>query len=271
LRWLRKNRVDLATAASILLSVLVGLVGNLVVGSWSWASLAMLVVLAISLAGLEVLRHRLGKHETPQRRDNASGSSSTGAVAIENQHGITGDWVVAGGDVYQIHRETRIGSGAVLLIALVAAGAILATGRAATEADRPTAATPSPPLGSTGASSTDSPSAYSRSTLILSSEDFDPPKATKSLADASYNDDSGLSMLNSSSVAPAPAGKLLSAATCRALPADAWTSSIAMAVLNPGLQLCLHTSDDRWGTLAITRVESNALGGFLEVTWTVWT
>ena len=95
LRWLRKNRVDLATAASILLSVLVGLVGNLVAGSWSWASLAMLVVLAISLAGLEVLRHRLGKHETPQRRDNASGSSSTGAVAIENQHGITGDWVVA--------------------------------------------------------------------------------------------------------------------------------------------------------------------------------
>lgn len=124
-----------------------------------------------------------------------------------------------------------------------------------------------PPRSSTSAQA---PEAYSRSTLLLSSQDFDPPKATNSLADASYNDDSGLSMLNSAGVAPAPAGQLLSAQACRARPADAWTSSIAMASLHPGLQLCLHTSDDRWGTLAVTRVESDALGGFLGVTWTVW-
>lgn len=272
-RWLRKNRLDLATAGSILLSVLVGLVGNLVAGSWSWASLAMLVVLAVSLAGLEVLRHRLGKHEAPQAqgRDNGPAPGSTVAVAVGHQGGSTGDWVVAGGDVYQVHREIRIGGGAVLLLALAAAGAVLAVGRAATESDRPAAQSSQLPPGSGGSTPAGAPTAYKRTTLILSSEDFDPPKATRSLDDAAYNDDSGLSMLNGATVATAPAGKLLSAETCRDLPGDAWTSSIAMAGLHPGLQLCLHTSDDRWGTLATTRVESDALGGFLEVTWTVWT
>jgi len=269
-RWLRKNRLDLATVGSILLSVLVGLVGNLVAGSWSWASLAMLVVLAVSLAGLEVLRHRLGKHEAPQGpgADGGPASGSTVAVAVGHQGGSTGDWVVAGGDVYQVHREIKIGGGAVLLLALAAASAVLAVGRAATESDRPAAQSSQLPPGSGGSTPAD---AYSSSGVILADEDFDPPKATRKLADAAYNDDSGLSMLNAATVAVAPAGKLLSAEACRDLPGDAWTSSIAMTGLRPGLQLCLHTSDDRWGTLSITRVESDALGGFLQVSWTVWT
>jgi len=103
-----------------LLSVLVGLVGNLVVGRWSWASLATLMVLAISLAGLEVLRHRLGNQAAPPEPVNGSASSSRVAIAVDNPGEIAGDWVVAGGDVYQIQRQITIGSGAVLLLALVA-------------------------------------------------------------------------------------------------------------------------------------------------------
>jgi hypothetical protein len=70
-------------------------------------------------------------------------------VAIGNQGTINGDWVIAGGDVYQVHRETKIGTGAVLLIALVAASVVLAAGRIETGAERPPPTAPGSRTGPT--------------------------------------------------------------------------------------------------------------------------
>jgi hypothetical protein len=59
--WISPDRRDVATVASVALSVATGVVGNYLVASWFWGLAACLVVLVASLAGLEVLRRRLDR------------------------------------------------------------------------------------------------------------------------------------------------------------------------------------------------------------------
>jgi hypothetical protein len=284
--WFRRSRLDLATAASVTLSVVVGVVGNYLVDRWRWGLFAGLVALVVSWVGLELVRHRLGPASTaPSTRSSDTGKPRRHrppigqSVAAETVHGRV---TQVAGNQYNI--GGGLGSALVLAAALLAAAVILAAGRATvktagssgTTAAGPTAAAPntpptSPPSTPATGSGT-SPRPYRTSVFSVgNSIDLDPPQQTAGLDDLSFNSkQGGLRTLNNATTAVAPTGTPVSAQTCSGIPASTFRTSMSVQDLTANTTLCVRTSDGRWASLAVTEASASALGGLLRGGVTVW-
>ena len=284
--WFRRNRLDLATAASVTLSVVVGVAGNYLVDRWTWGLFAGLVALLVSLVGLELVRHRLSAataarstrssdNHKPRHHRSPGGQS----VAAETVYGpvtqVAGNQYNVGGG---------LGSALVLAAALLAAAVILAAGRetvktagsSGTTAAGPTAAGPNTPPSSPSSipatGSGTAPRPYRTSVFsVANSIDLDPPQQTAGLDDMSFNSkQGGLRMLNNATTAVAPSGTAISAQTCSGIPTSNFRTSMSINDLTANPTLCIHTSDGRWGSLAVTEASASAIGGLFQAGLTVW-
>jgi hypothetical protein len=76
--------------------------------------------------------------------------------------------------------------------------------------------------------------------------------------------------LNNARVAAAPGDTTISAEVCGGAVARGAMETIALDELRPGRTFCLRTSDDHTGTVSITDVRKDALGGWVSISWTIW-
>ncbi|GIH81321.1 hypothetical protein Plo01_77500 [Planobispora longispora] len=62
----------------------------------------------------------------------------------------------------------------------------------------------------------------------------------------------------------------LSEQVCQNHVAGEGVSLIKTGMVKPGLTLCIRTSDGRVGTVSVTQVTHDALGGWISGTSTIW-
>jgi uncharacterized iron-regulated membrane protein len=277
MRWLSANRLDLATAGSVVLSAVVGLVGNLVVGGWGWALVATFTVLVVCLAGLEVVRRRADR--------NAVARSAPRPGTVISDHQVR----IVGRDMYDVHVGGAVFAGiaAVFAVALVLSGTLVTIARQRTTAASPppttspppTAPPPTaPPATTSGAPATGprpQPPAgqpYQQARAITAvPADLDPPRVTRALPDVAY--DAGrdaLLFVNGAAGAQVPTGSL-SEAGCRAATGyrDRIPQPPSRTVGDPSPPLCIRTSDGHFGTLRPLFVTVIG-GGTATIDYAVW-
>lgn len=277
--WLRTHAVGTLTIASVIMSAAIGIVSNMLVGSWGWALLTALLVLVAALAIIEFVRHRIDRPTRPPTSTAPQSDDAARGISITDSK-ISG--VVAGRDVNQL----RVGTGG---LAVIAAAALLLGGGATylgqTDAaipdhartDQPAASTPpatspsdTPPP--TPTQEPGNPSFQSSAVVTTNGKDLDPPDSSDGTADVSFNSrrsgEGGFALLNGAALAQIPGQGRPTATICEA--ADGYSSDLVAMPIAQGLSRCLRTSDGRYGTLSVTGTQSNALGGLANITWTVW-
>jgi hypothetical protein len=274
LQLLRGNRLDLATALSVMLSAAVGIVGNFLVDAWGWPLLAAFVVLVVCLVGLEIVRHRAGA----ALRGPAGPEPAPPYSVQQFQIGIAGSKGahVAGRDIYRINvgGGTLLGVISVFGVALLLSGTVVTLGRRQEASDRtrsPTVTTSTVSPADTGPPPATVPDDFTYDGVRLidpTPVDLDPPRATRHLPDVYFRyDPSGFSFVNGAAVASVPPGQL-SASGCSS--ATGWATHIGVADAKAVTSKCLRTSDGRYGTLTTTSTIADINGGSALINWTVW-
>jgi hypothetical protein len=262
MHWLSANRVDLATAVSVLLSAAVGIVGNAIVGTWAWALIATLVVLIVCLTGLEIVRRRAEQQPAAEAPPAPAGPWPPPGINVSDNQ-----IRVAGGHIYDVH----IGGGAfagiiaVFALAVALSGTVVTIGRQQVVADKATTTPESPTVPPTVPRRTSQPYQHSRA-LDAVPADLDPPQSTRGQPDVAYRGgQQALLFVNGAQGAVVPTGSL-SESGCRT--ATGWASTVP---LSPGASapLCLRTSDGHYGTINPLFV-SLALGGIATISYAVW-
>lgn len=224
--------------------------------------------------------------EEPHLMSEAADHAVRSSVTVTGSSLNMNKSVISGGNVDQ-SRRTSIGTGGlgVLLLAVMLGGGAIGVGRVLEAMDQPASAPttsvpssvrPAPEESRPDGSATPRPSAslssYKSSSMVVGggAHDVDPRQVTNGLDDITFNQDVGLSLLNNARIATIPAGQALSPEVCMNKVARSEVELIGPDELKPGRTFCLRTSDGRTGTLSITRTSRDALGGFIFVSWTVW-